>query len=235
MAASKHLIVALDVASLEKAAPLIETLAPHVGLFKIGLELLSSVGAPQAVEFIHKRGGKVFFDGKFCDIPNTVEKAASAVAALGVAMFDVHANCGKKAIEGAVRNRRNSAVLAVTVLTSIDDNESTHLYGAKSAVKVKQFAMDALAAGVQGIVCSPHELPLLAEISSTSSFFKVTPGVRPRWASTGDQKRVLTPAEAIQNGATHLVIGRPILDPPREIGGPLEATKRILEEIESVL
>jgi orotidine-5'-phosphate decarboxylase len=229
MSPQSHLIVALDVDSLEQALPLVEKLSPHVGLFKVGLELLTAEGAPQVVRRMHDAGGKLFFDGKFDDIPNTVAKASRATSRLGVAMFDVHASAGEAAIRAAAENKGGSKLLAVTVLTSLDDAASRALFGDSAEHKVPQFARLAVAAGADGVVCSPRELELLTGLPPNT--LKVTPGVRPKWAESGDQKRTLTPREAIEAGATHLVVGRPILQPPSSVGSPVEAAKRITEEI----
>jgi len=226
-----RIIVALDVSTLGEAEALVEALAPHVGCFKVGLQLITAVGAPQVVEFLHKRGGKVFLDGKFNDIPNTVGEAAAAASKLGVAMFNVHASCGIEAMAAAVKNKGQSQVLAVTVLTSLEENNAHLIFGSPSKAKVIQFARDAKLAGVDGIICSPQELELLGKQKELAGLRKVTPGVRPEWAAVGDQKRVMTPGEAIRAGADYLVIGRPITQPPAEIGGPIEAAKRITEEI----
>jgi orotidine-5'-phosphate decarboxylase len=230
-----RIIVALDVDSLDKARSLVEELAPCVGCFKVGLELITSAGAPQVVTFVHELGGLVFFDGKFDDIPNTVGNAAKSAASLGVKMFNVHASCGIEAMSAAVANKGDSLVLAVTVLTSLEENNAHLIFGGPSKAKVLQFARDASIAGVDGIICSPQELELLGKQKELGDLLKVTPGVRPEWAAVGDQKRVMTPGEAVKAGATALVIGRPITKPPSEIGSPSEAAKLIAEEIASSL
>jgi len=229
-----RIIVALDVNNLDKAESLVESLAPHVGCFKIGLELLTAVGAPKVAEFVHSLGGQVFYDGKFDDIPNTVGGAAKAVAGLNVKMFDVHASAGVEAMIAAVANKGQSLVLAVTVLTSLEENNAHLIFGGPSKAKVLQLARDAKIAGCDGIICSPQELELLSKQKELSCLLKVTPGVRPKWATTGDQKRIMTPAEASKAGATALVIGRPITQPPAEIGTPVDAAKKIAEEISAV-
>ncbi|OGF14697.1 orotidine 5'-phosphate decarboxylase [Candidatus Falkowbacteria bacterium RIFCSPLOWO2_02_FULL_45_15] len=235
MAAKDRIIVALDVPSLEQAGPLITSLASYVWCFKIGLELITAEGGPQAVRFVQERGGQVFYDGKFCDIPNTVGNAAKAAAGLGVQMFNVHASAGVEAMMAAVANKWKALVLAVTVLTSLEENNAHLIFGGSSKAKVLQLARDAKIAGCDGIICSPQELELLGKQKELVGLLKVTPGVRPEWAATGDQKRVMTPAEAIKAGATVLVIGRPITKPPAEIGTPVDAAKKILEEIAAVL
>ncbi|MFM8316445.1 MAG: orotidine-5'-phosphate decarboxylase [Deltaproteobacteria bacterium] len=231
MATKENIIFALDSDSLAKATPYIEALSPYVGMFKVGLELLTAQGAPSVIHHIHRLGGQVFFDGKFDDIPNTVGAASRAVSSMGVKMFNVHASCGLDSLKAAADNKGNALLLVVTVLTSIPDAESQRIFGAQPHEKVIQFAHDAKAAGADGIICSPQELELLAQIPDLRSLLKVTPGVRPEWAEANDQKRILTPAQAMKMGATHLVIGRPISNPPRGIGSPIDAAKKILEEI----
>lgn len=155
MEAKDRIIVALDVSSLSEVRSLVGKLAPHVGCFKVGLQLLMAVGAPKATELIHSLSGKVFLDGKFHDIPNTVGKASLAAAALGVAMFNVHASASVEAMMAAVENNGASKALAVTVLTSLDENNTHLIFGAPSKTKVLQFARDAKIAGMDGVICSP--------------------------------------------------------------------------------
>jgi orotidine-5'-phosphate decarboxylase len=235
MEVKERIIVALDVDSLDKAKTLVESLAPHVGCFKVGLELLTAVGTPQVVEFLHSLGGQVFYDGKFDDIPNTIGGATKVVAGLNVKMFNVHASAGVEAMMSAVANKGQSLVLAVTVLTSLEENNAHLIFGGPSKAKVLQLARDAKLAGCDGIICSPQELELLGKQKELAGLLKVTPGVRPAWASVGDQKRVMSPSEAVKAGATALVIGRPITNPPTEVGTPVDAVKRIAEEISAVL
>lgn len=177
----------------------------------------------------------MFLDGKFDDIPNTVGEAAAAASGLGVAMFNVHASAGVEAMMAAVQNKGASQVLAVTVLTSLEENNAHLIFGAPSKAKVLQLARDAKIAGVDGIICSPQELELLGKQKELAGLLKVTPGVRPEWAAAGDQKRIMTPGDAIVAGATALVIGRPITKPPQEVGTPADAARRIADEITEAL
>ena len=225
-----RIIVALDVDDLDVSRTLVEELAPHVGMFKVGLQLLTAIGAPIAVGAVLEWGGEVFLDGKLNDIPNTVGAAAKATAKTGAHMFNVHASCGVDAMRAAVKNKGDAIALAVTVLTSISEEEAELIFGTGSRAKVLQFARDARLAGMDGIICSPKELDL-CERWEMDGFLKVTPGIRPAWAAVGDQKRITTPADAIKAGADYLVIGRPITQPPDEIGSPVEAAKRIAAEI----
>lgn len=235
MKAKDRIIVALDVDDLSKALDLVEKLRIYTGLFKIGLELLTNEGAPSVVKEIRHLGGEVFYDGKFCDIPNTIAGASRAVAKLGVKMFNVHASAGSEAISKAVENRGEALVLGVSVLTSIDEFECESIFGAKPEKKVVQFAEMLNQKGADGIICSAKELEPISKALIAGNFLRVTPGIRPKWAQTGDQKRVMTPGEAIKAGADYLVIGRPITQPPEKIGSPVTAAKKIAQEIEQAL
>jgi len=231
MEAKERIIVALDVDNLDEARELVKELSPYVGYFKIGLELLIKEGAPKVVQAIKEVGGKIFYDGKFNDIPTIVAGASKTVAKLGVDFFSVHASSGKESVAKAVANKGNCQVLGVTVLTSISPEECLSIFGEKPGPKVLQFAQMLAEVGADGIICSPEELELLGQQPELAKLLKVTPGVRPLWAADGNQKRVMTPGEAIKAGANYLVIGRPITQPPAEIGDPVEAVKKITEEI----
>ncbi len=226
-----RIIVALDVHDLEEVKPWVETLSPYVGCFKVGLELATAAGAPQVVKTIHQLGGEVFLDCKFHDIPNTMAGAARSAARLGVKMFNVHASSGEEGMRAAARVKGQSILLAVTVLTSIAEEACHAIYRTSVAERVKDFARQALASGMDGIVCSPQDLEDLYSDPDLRRLITVTPGVRPLWAEAQDQKRVFTPREAVRAGATALVIGRPITHPPRNIGSPVDAVRRILDEI----
>ena len=227
MDAKDKIIVALDLDSLMKAKPLIEDLAEYVGCFKVGLDLLTAEGAHQVVTFVHALRGKVFFDGKFDDIPNTVGGAAKMVAQLGVSMFNVHASAGIEAMMAAVANKGQSLVLAVTILTSLEENNAHLIFGGPSKAKVLQLARDAKIAGCDGIICSPQELELLGKQKELRGLLKVTPGIRSSNSLPDDQKRTMSASEAIKAGADYLVIGRPIT----QALDPVLAAKRISEEI----
>ncbi|OGY41852.1 MAG: orotidine 5'-phosphate decarboxylase [Candidatus Buchananbacteria bacterium RBG_13_39_9] len=228
----ERIIVALDVPSLAKAGDLVEKLAPHVGFFKVGLELITAEGAPQVVKFVQERGGKVFFDGKFDDIPNTVGAASKVVSGLGVNMFNVHASCGIDSMFAAVDNRGSSLVLAVTVLTSFEENDGNLCFGGPTKAKVLEFARWAKLAGVDGIICSPQELKLLRSRRELKGLITVIPGTRSAGVAVGDQKRVMTPGEAVIDGADYLVAGRQVTKP--EVGDPVEAAIKLGQEIEQV-
>lgn len=238
------IIVALDVDNIQSAKAIAAELGPHVGALKVGLELISSCGAPQVVSALQTGGAKIFFDGKFKDIPNTVAGATRAIARLGVWMLNVHAIGGKAMMEAAIDAASTASkssgierplVLAVTVLTSLDVKalgEVGFKVDDEARLKglVAQLAMLAKSAGLDGVIASPQEVSMIREACGPD-FKIVTPGVRPVWAAKGDQKRVTTPAEAVKRGADYLVIGRPITKPPGQIGTPLDAVAKIVEEI----
>lgn len=241
-----RLIVAVDISKIEKAKVLVDELYFDVGYFKLGLEWISSTLSSlisleddtMALEylssvrqFISPIRERIFWDIKLDDIPNTVAKASFAIAQMGVKMFNVHASAGRKSIEAAVQNRGNSLVFGVTVLTSIDEEECLSIFGEKPGPKVLQFSRILLETGADGVICSPQELEFLAQYPELERFQRATPGVRPKWATAGDQKRFMTPAEAVRAGAEYLIIGRPISDPPPEIGSPRNAARRIAAEI----
>lgn len=223
------IIVALDHANPADALALVERLEPGRCKLKVGKELFTR-GGPTLVEKLVSRGYDVFLDLKFHDIPNTVAGACSAAADLGVWMVNVHALGGRRMMEAAREAVEKSAhkplLIGVTILTSMgeDDIHEVGLNGAP-ADHVLRLAALAQQCGLNGVVCSPREITLLRQHNG-EEFQLVTPGIRPAWAAVGDQKRVLTPAEAKAAGASHLVIGRPITADP----SPLDALARIEAE-----
>ena len=231
------IIVALDVPSEDAALDLAGQLSGKVGAFKIGLELFTRCG-PSIVRKIRKSGGDVFLDLKFHDIPNTVAHAVRSAVDLDVQMLTIH-TCGgldmmKAAEEAALERaaelgRPAPLVLGVTVLTSMDTNDLNRV-GVEHDVarQVERLATLAVEAGLRGLVCSPLEIEMLRGILPHKTQL-VTPGIRPAGADVGDQKRILTPREAIDAGASWLVIGRPIRQPKQ--GSPAEAADAILASL----
>ncbi|MBI5396004.1 MAG: orotidine-5'-phosphate decarboxylase [Verrucomicrobia bacterium] len=217
-----ELIVALDVPTLDDASRLLDRLGGSVRWFKVGMQLFTATG-PAVVREIRSRGAKVFLDLKFHDIPNTVAGAAQSAAALGVEMFNVHASGGEEMMRAAVTGggREGGArplVIAVTILTS----------QAASEADVLKLARAAKASGLDGVVCSAREaVTLKRELGA--DFKLVCPGIRPSWSETGDQKRIVTPRDAVKAGADYIVVGRPILAAPN----PAEAAKRVLDEMQA--
>jgi orotidine-5'-phosphate decarboxylase len=235
MTSNERLIVALDVDTKEKALGLVEKLKAEVKIFKIGSELFTSCG-PDIVTSIKAKGCGIFLDLKFHDIPNTVAKSAVAAARLGVSILNVHALGGYDMMKAAAKSVATEAkalkiskpkIIAVTILTSMDENSLKKIgindNMGTQVLKLAKLAKDAL---LDGVVASPSEVKLIRK-ELGEEFIIVTPGVRPEWAAVNDQKRVATPKEAVLNGATYIVVGRPIV----EASDPVAAAKRVLEEI----
>lgn len=241
-ASLERLIVALDVDTKEKAIDIVKKLKSDVGIFKVGSELFTSCG-PSIVDQIQALGVKIFLDLKFHDIPNTAAKSAAIAARLGVFMFNIHALGGPDMMKKVAQTvGGKSKVIAVTILTSMDEN-SLKKIGVFDNMETQVLKLARLAkdAGLDGVVASPAEVKLIRN-NIGRDFLIVTPGVRPAWAAAGgpsagsgpilglsqdDQKRIATPKEAIDNGADFIVVGRPII----EAQNPVEAAKKILKEM----
>jgi len=226
------IIIALDVPDTDAALRLLDSLGENgdpPSLCKIGLELFTAEG-PAVVKAVQSRGCAIFLDLKFHDIPNTVAHAVRSAANLGVAMTTLHSSGGPVMLEAAAKAAEgfDLLLLAVTVLTSMDATQLSST-GIEVTPKEQVLRLAELAthAGIGGIVCSPLEITAIRE-SLGQQLQIVTPGVRPSWAAAGDQKRVMTPSEAINAGADYLVIGRPIT----AAADPREAYARVLSEIE---
>jgi orotidine-5'-phosphate decarboxylase len=229
-AADPAIIVALDYAEAAHALALAERLDPAACRLKVGKELFTAVG-PRLVEALIGQGFDVFLDLKFHDIPNTVAKACEAAARLGVWMLNVHASGGlsmmQAAREGVARSGSNPVLIAVTVLTSMDQTALKQV-GVTSSVQgqVLHLAGITKEAGLDGVVCSAQEAALLRNALGPD-FCLVTPGIRPANAGLDDQSRVVTPQDAMRNGAHYLVIGRPIT----AAADPLAALEAIAREL----
>lgn len=227
----EKIIVALDTPTLYEAKNIISKLKSYFNFYKIGLELITQEGAPKCISELNSLGVEIFFDGKFSDIPNTVAKASETIAKKNVKMFNVHTNCGLESLKAANKVKQNSILLGVTVLTSIQESGCLTLYGKSIETKVTELAGLALEADLDGIVCSPSDLVFLNKNNALKKLLKVTPGIRPEWAQANDQKRTLTPKEAFELGADYLVIGRPLTNPPKEIGSIQNAAEKILKDL----
>jgi orotidine-5'-phosphate decarboxylase len=237
--AKQRLIFALDVASFDEVREYVSLLADEVGLFKVGKQLFLH-GGPQIVRLIHEKGGQVFLDLKFHDIPRTVAKAGVEATRLGVRMFNLHASGSLEMMRLTVRevnkvcraeNLRRPKILAVTVLTSLS-KEDLKRTGVMTGVEnqVVRLAKLAKEAGMDGVVASPLEIVRIRR-ECGRNFLLIVPGVRSRGESWDDQKRVLTPEEAMRAGADYLVVGKPI----RDAKDPREAARQIVREMEQGL
>ena len=236
----EKIILALDVSTEGDAVELVKELKDHVGAFKVGLELFNSTG-PRIFESLRSTGaGRIFYDSKFHDIPNTVAGAARAAVRMGVWMFNVHAPGGSAMMRAASDAAAEEAdrlgierplILGVTVLTSISQEVLHHELSVPILLEnqVTHLAQLAQNSGLDGVVASPHEI---AQIKSACGpeFLVVTPGVRPAWAAANDQARIMTPAAAVQAGADYLVIGRAITGASDRKGAAL----RIIEELDAL-
>lgn len=240
MKARDKLIVALDVDSATGALDLFDALRDVVGMFKIGSQLFTAAG-PEIVRQIISKGGRIFLDLKFHDIPNTVAAAGVEATRMGVSIFNVHASGGAEMMkrttaavnevcvkEGLARPK----VIAVTLLTSIDQNTLAQigiLNDPRSVVS--SWAHLAADCALDGVVASPQEIEIVREVVDKPDFVIVTPGVRSAGDVADDQRRVLRAAEAIRAGADYLVVGRPILN----AADPVKAANRIVAEIDAAL
>jgi len=230
-----RVIVALDFPDGEKALQFVHRLPPGSCRLKVGKELFTSAG-PALVRELVALQHDVFLDLKFHDIPNTVARACEAAAQLGVWMLNVHASGGRRMMEAAVAALDGSAarrplLIGVTVLTSMGPEDLAEVgVQADPAAQVERLAKLAKTAGLDGVVCSPREAARLRS-SLGDEFVLVTPGVRPAGASRDDQTRVMTPADAIRDGAGYLVIGRPVTQAP----DPVAALDAINAEIRAAV
>ena len=232
----RRLIFPLDVASLAEVDRYVDLLVDEVGLFKVGKQLFVHAG-PDVVRRIQAKGGEVFLDLKFHDIPRTVALAATEAARLGVKMLTLHASGGAQMMQqtqsavGKVcraEHLTQPTLLAVTVLTSLnrDDLKQTGV-GAAVATQVVRLAKLAQQAGISGLVASPHEITALRRACG-KKLTLVIPGIRSQGDATDDQKRVLTPSQAMRAGADYIVVGKPI----RDAKDPCQAARRIVEDME---
>jgi len=232
----ERIIIALDVATKQQALALVRTLK-EAAIFKIGMELFTAEG-PALLEEARGLGKKAFLDLKYHDIPNTVGGAVRSAARHDVHMLTLHASGGKEMMAAAARaaeeesaktGRAKPILLGVTILTSLKDDDLRRIgYAQAVADQVVRLAILARESGLGGVVCSPREIEVIKK-ECGADFMVVTPGIRPAWAAAQDQKRIMTPAEAVLKGADYLVIGRPVTGAP----SPHQAFLKIAAEIEA--
>lgn len=243
-----RIIVALDTSVYSDIITAIEETYPYVGIYKVGLEAITSIGLYNLLSLINHYDIKILLDLKLHDIPNTMGKAAANLANFKSIMgFTLHSSAGFKAMQAVAKEQKDKLTLAVTVLTSIGHDDAW-IYGCDETVqaagdfsggnvtignKVVLLASKAYAAGIRGVVCSARDLRNLTGINFANELVKVTPGIRPKWAGTDDQVRFATPSDAIKLGADMIVMGRPILQPPLSMTIK-DAVERVIEEIDKV-
>ncbi|MFO7871244.1 MAG: orotidine-5'-phosphate decarboxylase [Kiritimatiellia bacterium] len=227
------LVIALDIPVSEEIAPVLDALPEETAWYKVGLELFSAAG-PDCLKALKSRGKNIFLDLKLHDIPRTVSRAVDRLSCLGVSLITVHASGGRAMLEAAAnaaRRHGSSAprIAAVTLLTSLDDNDLACMgISGKTEQHAMALARLAVEEGIDGVVCSAKETALFRSELGPDALI-VTPGIRPSGSPAGDQKRVVTPAEAVRAGANLLVVGRPIL----QAENPRAAAERVLAEIAS--
>ena len=221
-----RVILALDVPTLAQAREIVRRAAPHLAAVKIGNQLFTAEGS-SAVAAMREMGLQVFLDLKYHDIPNTVGQAVASASKLGVWMVNVHASGGAEMMRAAAGVAGRPIVLGVTVLTSMDEAILQATLGTTRTLRgqVTHLARETQAAGLDGVIASPQEIRDIREACG-ERFLIVTPGVRSADAELGDQKRVMTPGEAVRAGADYVVIGRPIL----AAADPVEAARKIAGE-----
>lgn len=236
--ADDRLIVALDVSTMDAMKSIVSSLGDSVSFYKVGMELFYAEG-DQTVRYLQDQGKHVFLDLKLHDIPNTVAHGVSSLTRLGANLITIHGQGGPIMMKAAAQAARESAeqlgierpkLLAITVLTSFDDEAWTSIGGqlpiANQVIRLAKLAKES---GMDGVVCSALEAKMIREACGPN-FLIVTPGIRPSFAATNDQKRIATPASALSDGASRLVIGRPIT----QAANPQEAARLIIEEMESL-
>ncbi|MEE8185814.1 MAG: orotidine-5'-phosphate decarboxylase [Thermodesulfobacteriota bacterium] len=239
LAARERLIFALDVPTLKDVKRWVLLLKGTIGVFKIGKEIYTACG-PDSVRAVHDEGGEVFLDLKFHDIPNTAAMAAMSASRLGVKMFNLHSIGGFRMMETVVKvvhkgceaeGIERPLILAVTILTSMEDEDLAEV-GIRGPVKERVSSLSILAekAGIDGVVASPGEARSIRE-ETREDFVVVTPGIRLPGSLPDDQRRTMTPAEAIKEGSDYIVVGRPI----RDSQDPVGSVESIIAEIERMV
>jgi orotidine-5'-phosphate decarboxylase len=235
MQARERILIALDTSDAEQAVQWVKLLSPYVGGFKVGLELVHSVGFGIFARLLEAGASRLFYDAKLHDIPNTVARAVRAIARMGVWMVNMHASGGRAMMEAAVEAARSASepplLIAVTVLTSLSSQELREQVGTRRGAsnQVVHLALLAKESGMDGVVASAQEARALRK-SLGEGFLIVTPGIRLIGDSAGDQRRITTPSEAVRAGADYVVVGRSVTadaDPVRKV-------LRVVEEIEAV-
>jgi orotidine-5'-phosphate decarboxylase len=237
---SDRVIVALDNMNWEQAGEVMEEVGPYVGIAKAN-SLAQKNGWKHAISQIANFGSSTMADTKFHDIPKTVELQVEQVSQCGAELMTIHTSGGIAMMEAAVEGRNKAVgenicgLIGITVLTSLDEEECIRIYNETPKNRVIDSAFMARDAGLDGIVCSGNELETIRINPAFSGLLTVVPGITPRWAAkAGDQKRVVTPTEAIQSGADFIVVGRAITQPPEGVSRA-EAAQRIAEEVKEAL
>lgn len=235
-----RIILALDVDDFNEAKKLVRELKDYVGFFKVGLQLYTSVGS-EIIDMIHNEGGKVFFDGKFHDIPNTVARASANLVKKDISFFDIHIKGGSKMLSTTVKLANETAkkyeketptILGVTLLSSFGQKTLTQELNVNMNIDdyVESLAKMAIEAGLNGVVASASEANIIKK-QCPDDFIIVCPAIRPTWSVVNDQVRVVTPTDAVLSGVDYMVVGRPVTSADDKIS----AIQLIIDEIENTL
>lgn len=238
--AKDRVVLSLDVDSKDKAIKLVKDLKDYVGTFKVGMQLFHAEG-PEIIRAIHDEGGRIFYDGKFHDIPNTVARASESIIEHGITFFNLHILGGSKMMKACVEAANDRAkekdlpkpiILGVTILTSLGQRTLTQELGVESLLGdyIVKLAKLAKESGLSGVVASASEAKEIRKACG-DKFVILTPAIRPTWAALNDQIRVLTPRDAIRSGSNFLVVGRPIT----QARDPVAAAQLILDEIDETI
>ncbi|MEK9713247.1 MAG: orotidine-5'-phosphate decarboxylase [Thalassolituus sp.] len=230
MSTTSPIVVALDFPTMEQAISMADQLDPKLCRVKVGKELFTATG-PAILEELHKRNYEVFLDLKFHDIPNTCAKAVGVAADLGVWMVNVHASGGQRMMEAArnelEKKSHKPLLIGVTVLTSMEQADLAGIgLDVEPMVQVERLAKLTQASGLDGVVCSAREVGLIRDVCRPD-FLTVTPGIRPEGSDIGDQKRVMTPKQAVEAGVDYMVIGRPVV----QSTNPSMALRSLMQKI----
>lgn len=238
--AKDKLVLALDVDTMEEAKVLVKELKDYVGTFKIGMQLFTSEG-PEVIKMIHSEGGKIFFDGKFHDIPNTVAKSSANLVKHGVTFFNVHVQGGSKMIGTTVKLARETAkrhgfdkpkILGVSILSSFGQRTLTEELKVNMVIDdyVSSLAKLASETGLDGVIASATDIAKFKK-ECGEDFIVLCPAIRPTWSVVNDQIRIATPADAVKSGVDYMVVGRPITSANDRVS----AAQLILDEVENAL
>lgn len=228
---NSNIVVAVDAEDFQSLKKLVKDLSQYASIFRVGARHILEFGREKIFDLIRSCDSKIFLDIKTKEIPDEMAKIIKCASRLKVDIMTVHASAGIDGLKAAADNKGDMKVFGVTVLTSFDDNDCHDNYNSPVNARALRFMRNCKLAGIDGVVCSPYELEFFEKHKELLGLLKATPGIRPKGSAINGQKRFKTPYDAIQDGADYLVIGRPILFPPKEIDSPVVALKRIIQEI----
>jgi orotidine-5'-phosphate decarboxylase len=200
-------------------------------MFKVGTELAAAEGWVKAINYVHSQGGEVFADAKLADIPETVAKTTRIIVATQPAFLSAHLSIGNVSLNAVAKHKKSTKILGVSLLTSMSDAESQTVFGQPCLEATQKLLTRSTISLLDGVICSAQEIIGLQAQKGVSSLLKVTPGIRPFWADKNDQQRTVTPSQAVRAGADYLIIGRPITNPPSNVGSAVQAVERVIQEV----